>query len=100
MRSAGFSRLRVLDASAAVGRLRSEGFDVKELRTGTPDYVIPESAPFISVLRFVSVSRARVRDRAYVATVCNVDVYNAAPGIKVAQRAANRIVAALRNRCR
>jgi hypothetical protein len=45
VRAAGYSRLRVLDGSAASSRLRSEGVDVTGLRAGTPDFVIPEAVP-------------------------------------------------------
>jgi hypothetical protein len=98
---AGFSSLRVLDASVAIGRLRSEGLDTQGLRAGTPDYVIPRRVPVVYVLRFTSVERARrVRNKAYVGRVCNVVVYNAAPTITVARKGAERIVAALTKRCK
>jgi hypothetical protein len=101
VRAAGYSRLRVLDASAAISRLRSDGFDVGGMRAGTPDYVIPKAVPVIYVLRFASVDRAwRVRNKAYVGRVCNVIVYNVAPTIKIARQGADRIVAALRKQCR
>jgi hypothetical protein len=101
VRSAGYGSLRVIDASRAVARLRSEGVDVAGLQAGTPDYIIPRGVPVVSVLRFTSTGRAkRVRNKEYTARVCNVVVYNAAPGIEVAQRGAARIVAALRKRCR
>ena len=101
VRSAGYARLSVIDASAAVARLRSEGFDVTGLRVGTPDYIFPRSVPIISVLRFTTVDRAeRVANKRYVARVCNVVVYNGAQTIKIAREAAARIVAQLRTRCR
>jgi hypothetical protein len=101
VRSAGFARLRVIDASAGIARLRSEGFDVTGLRAGTPDYIFPRAIPIISVIRFTTVKRAeRVTNKRYVAKVCNVVVYNAGHAIKIARAAATRIVAQLRKRCR
>jgi hypothetical protein len=101
VRSAGYAHLRVIDSSAGIARLRSEGFDVTGLRAGTADYVFPRAVPIISVLRFTTVERAeRVTNKRYVARVCNVVVYNAGQAIKIAREGATRIVAQLRKRCR
>jgi hypothetical protein len=101
VRSAGYARLTVIDPSAGIARLRSEGFDVTGLRAGTSDYIVPRAVPIVSVLRFTTVDQAEhVRNKRYVARICNVVVYNPGQAIKIAREAAARIVAQLRKRCR
>lgn len=99
VRSAGFSHLRVSDASVAIARLRADGHDVSGLRQGTPDYVIPRPVPILLVARYTSMKRAEAVRKPYATRVCNVVVFDIAPKLKAVRNGAARVVAVLRKSC-
>jgi hypothetical protein len=107
--SAGYAKVRVVDASKSIGQLaawgaiaqlKKRGLDVAGLRQDTPDYIMPRRAPYLAVIRYPS-SRGvqRAVQGQQVTKVCNVVVFNWTPGLRVARDGAAHIATELRRRC-